>query len=72
MTTGDTRAVIALFLPDASNDYQGLVRDDATRAAAWAGLDLVSHSAANSVMTQIQRSSRGCMGPMPPVRVGSW
>jgi hypothetical protein len=63
MTTSDTRAVIALFLPDASNDYQGLVRDDATRAAARAGLDLVSHSAGNSVMTQIQQLFAWLHGP---------
>jgi ABC-type sugar transport system substrate-binding protein len=63
MTTSDTRAVIALFLPDASNDYQGLVRDDATRAAARAGLALVSHSAGNSVMTQIQQLFAWLHGP---------
>ena len=61
--TSATRAVIALFLPDASNDYQGLVRDDATRAAARAGLDLVSHSAGNSVMTQIQQLFAWLHGP---------
>jgi hypothetical protein len=48
MTTSDGRAVIALFLPDATNDYQALVRDDAARAAARAGLDFVSHTAGNT------------------------
>jgi len=52
---GSARPVIALFLPDAANEYQELVRDDAARAAARAGLDFVSHSAGNSVMTQIQQ-----------------
>jgi hypothetical protein len=56
MTADAARAVIAL-LPDASNEYQDLVRGDAARAAARAGLDFVSHSAGNGVMTQIRRPS---------------
>lgn len=61
--TAEARAVIPLFLPDASNDYQALVRDDAARAAARAGLELVSHSAGNSVMTQIQQLFAWLHGP---------
>ena len=57
------RAVIALFLPDEANEYQEMVRDDAARAAARAGLDLVSHSAGNSVMTQIQQLFAWLHGP---------
>jgi hypothetical protein len=52
MTTAP-RPVIALFLPDAANEYQEMVRDDAARAATRAGLDFVPHSAGNSVMTQL-------------------
>jgi ABC-type sugar transport system substrate-binding protein len=59
----DPRRVIALFLPDETNDYQELVRDDAARAAARAGLDFVSHSAGNSVMTQIQQLFTWLHGP---------
>ena len=47
MTT-PPRPVIALFLPDAANEYQEMVRDDASRAATRAGLDFVPHSAGNS------------------------
>jgi ABC-type sugar transport system substrate-binding protein len=63
VTASEARAVIALFLPDASNDYQALVRDDAARAAARAGLDFVSHTAGNSVMTQIQQLFSWLHGP---------
>jgi ABC-type sugar transport system substrate-binding protein len=59
----DPRPVIALFLPDAANEYQELVRDDAARAAARAGLDFVPHSAGNSVMTQIQQLFAWLHGP---------
>jgi len=61
--TATSRPAIALFLPDAANDYQEMVRDDAARAAARAGLDLVPHSAGNSVMTQIQQLFAWLHGP---------
>lgn len=61
MTT--PREAIALFLPDTANEYQELVRDDAARTANRAGLDLVPHSAGNSVMTQIQQLFAWLHGP---------
>jgi ABC-type sugar transport system substrate-binding protein len=62
MTT-PPRPVIALFLPDAANEYQEMVRDDASRAATRAGLDFVPHSAGNSVMTQLQQLFAWLHGP---------
>jgi ABC-type sugar transport system substrate-binding protein len=62
MTT-PPRPVIALFLPDAANEYQEMVRDDAARAATRAGLDFMPHSAGNSVMTQLQQLFAWLHGP---------
>ena len=62
MTT-TPRPVISLFLPDAANEYQEMVRDDAGRAATRAGLDFVPHSAGNSVMTQLQQLFAWLHGP---------
>ena len=59
----EPRQALGLFLPDATNDYQGLVQADVTRVAGRAGLEVVAHSADNSVMTQIQQLFSWLHGP---------
>jgi ABC-type sugar transport system substrate-binding protein len=61
--TAGPRNALGLFLPDATNDYQDLVRADVVRAAARAGLDVVAHSAGNSVMSQISQLFAWLHGP---------